>query len=604
MGEFLSAGVFTEEVQSGETAILGVSTSNFASVGWLPRGEENKAILCTSLTDYFRKFGTYWKYSDLPLNVTAFFKNDGARAYIVRVTPADALYAQVTVATNLWLIKAISKGAWGNLVRAQITGNQNNYNHATATYSKFDIDILEESVDGTGDFSVVETFEAVDLSDPDSADYFTTTLNDEENGSNEVRITKLTGGVPTAFNPTPVLNESVGTGNGSQQTFVKTLAQPEAAPFTVSVKVDGTVIAVDDGRGHLGLATGASGYSVSGTVDYDGDLSIYFAPAPAGSLAISVDYVKKGADSVAYDLVGGADGTAVTRAQVSDPVLEATLGGLYALNKVDEILNIGIPDFSGDIAVQGDVIAYCANRKDCFGILDTRRGIDAQDAKNYKQVTLASQSSYAAIYWPGIKVADPLKNGKPKTISPIGHIAGVYARTDTTRNVGKAPAGVVDGQLNFALGIEFDLVSKGERDTVYPVNVNPLIATPQTGKAVWGARTLATTGDFTLINVRRLFIFLEKSTFNATHDLVFEPLGDDLFATTKLRMDAFLNGLTQDGYFASRVPVEAFRVVCDSTNNTPATIAARQLICDILVAAQTPAEFVRFRFQRSINTLS
>lgn len=602
MGEFLSAGVFTEEVRSGETAILSVSTSNFATVGWLPRGEENKAVLTTSLTDYFRKFGTYWKNSDAPLAITAFFKNGGSRAYVVRVVPADAVAAQVEI-PNRWLIKAISRGAWGNLVRAVVRGNQNNYDFATATYSKFDVLIQEETVDGDGDFATVETFEAVELTDEDSASYLPTVLNDEENGSNEVRITAVSGGgVPSAFTPSTITAESVGSGNGVQTVFTHTTAQTPVAPFTLKIKVNGVVVGKDNGRGKLELVTGYT--SLSGTVNYEtGALSVTFTPAVASSQPITLDYLKAGAAQLEYDLTGGADGTEVLRAQVSDPTLEAGLKGLYALNTVDEMLSIGLPDFRGDATVAADLLAYCDGRQDCFAILDTKPGIDAQDAKNYKQVTLASLSSWGALYYPGVKVADPLKGGKPKVISPVGHVAGVFARTDSTRNVGKAPAGTIDGALNFCLGLE-RVLSKGERDLIYPAGINPLIDSTATGRAVWGTRTLEVAGDFNLVNVRRLFMFLRKSVFNSTQDLVFEPIGDGLFTVVGLRMASFLGRLTQEGYFASRVPSEAFLVTVDSSNNTPESIAARQLITDILCAPSTPAEFVRFRFQRSLNKLS
>lgn len=603
MAEFLSAGVFTEELRSGETAILGVSTSNFGTVGWFPRGEENKAILCTSLPDAQRKFGGYWKNSDAPLALTAFFKNDGARAYVVRVCPDDSVKASVVI-PNRWRFDAISRGTWGNLLRVTVRGNENNYDVATGVYSLFDVLVEEESLDGEGDFEVVETFEAVDLIDEDSADYLLGVLNDEQNGSDLLRAVKLvSGGVPDAFDPASFSAESVGSGDGTTTAFSHTLVNPVLAPFTLKIKVNGTLVGEDDGRGKL-RRVGTTYTSVSGTVNATtGALAIVFTPAVPSSQPIVVDYIKSGASEQDYELSGGLDGTAVTQAQVSSPALEGELKGLYALNLVDEILNIGLADFYGDPAVHGDLIAYCENRADCFAILDTPRGIDAQDAKNYKQITLASLSNYAAMYYPHVKVSDPAKAGKPKTISPVGHVAGVYARTDITRNVGKAPAGVIDGRLNFVLEMERKL-SKGERDILYPVNVNPLIDTAATGRAVWGARTLEISGDFNLVNIRRLFIFLRKSTFNSTQDLVFEPIGAELFSIVTTRMTSFLTRLTSEGYFASRVPAESFRVTCDTTNNTPETIAARQLICEVLVAGQTPAEFVRFLFKRSLNTLS
>jgi hypothetical protein len=143
MTEFLSAGVFIEEKKSAAQAVSGVSTSTFATVGWLPRGETDKALLVGSLAEYFRKFGSYWTNSDVPLAVTAFFQNAGARAYIVRVVPSDAVKSTVTVPTSLWKFDAISAGLWGDLVRVVVRGNQNYYNYDTASYSRFDVLIQE-----------------------------------------------------------------------------------------------------------------------------------------------------------------------------------------------------------------------------------------------------------------------------------------------------------------------------------------------------------------------------------------------------------------------------------------------------------------------------
>lgn len=601
--EFLSAGVFTEEVAAGETAILGVSTSNFATVAWLPRGYEDIAILCTSLPDYQRKFGGYWKNSDGPLAVTAFFKNGGSRAYVVGVRPDDAVKATASI-PGRWDIAAVSRGAWGNLVRMVVKGNQNSYDFATAIYSKFDIELQEESSDGLGDFTTVETFEMVDLADSDDMDYFPTVLNDEQNGSNEVRIAMgVSGGVPDEFTPSSFSAEAIGSGDGTQQAFTHTIANVPVAVFTAKVKVDGVVVAQDNGRGKMAAVTG-SAFSVSGSIDYTGGaLAIAFTPAPANSKAVTMDYIKAGVSQVEYDLTNGADGTVVDRGQISSPALEEDSRGLYAFDLVDEVLNIGVADFRGDPVVAQDLIDYSEGRQDTFTILDTKAKIDAQDAKNYKQVTLASLSSYAAIYWPGVKIADPILNSRIRPMSPVGHVAGRYAYTDQNRNVGKAPAGVNDGALSFCQGLEIP-TSQGDRDLVYPVGINPLIDTPATGRAIWGTRTLQVVGDFNLVNVRRLFIFLRKSTFLNTQDLVFEPIGEDLFQTTTLRMVPFLTRLAGEGYFASRVPKEAFQFTCDDTNNTPDTIAARMLISDVLIAPQTPAEFVLFRFRRALNALS
>ena len=605
MVEFLSPGVKVQEKKSAATAILGVSTSNFATVGWLKRGPINQATLVDSLPVFLDKFGDFWDNSNTPDAVTAFFKNGGARAYIVRVVPDDADAATYTVPSNLWKFDASSPGTWGNLVRVMLRGSQNYYNQGTATYSRYDVLVLEESADGEGDFEVVETFPEVDLINSTDENGILTVLNDENSGSSLIVVTELTGGVPTALESVAVSAESLGTGDGNPtQTIAGTLAAPAAAPYTFKIYVDGVAEAEDDGRGNIIASSGSTFTSITGTINYTtGAFSIEFNPGVGLTLAVTADYYTAGAEYVSYDLAGGLEGTAVTRDQVSNPTLQADAKGLYALDVIDEILNIGLADFPGDAVVHGDLISYCDNRKDCFAIIDTPIGADTAAALQYKRVTLASMSSYAAMYWPAVKVPDNLRGGRNKIISNVGHVAGIYARTDSTRNVGKAPAGTEDGQLQYVNALE-RVVSPGMMDAIYPSNINPLFAGPLIGKAVWGVRTLQLVGDFNLVNVRRLFIFLEKSIYNSTQDLVFETIGEELFSRTKLRIDAFLGGLAQENYFASVVPEEAFRVTCDSTNNTPQTIAARKLIVDILVAPGTPAEFVLLRFERSLNKLS
>ena len=182
------------------------------------------------------------------------------------------------------------------------------------------------------------------------------------------------------------------------------------------------------------------------------------------------------------------------------------------------------------------------------------------------------------------------------TIPPHAHIAGVYARTDKNKNVGKAPGGTVDGALQFLSGLESN-PDKGERDTVYPVRVNPLINTTQTGLAVWGVRTMSPTSDvLKYVNAVRLFQFVEKSVFNSTFGFVFESITPGLYTRIKTTIDGFLNNLFQSGYLAGSTPLQAYFVVCDHTNNPPEVVNQGQVIVDIGIAPNKPAEFIIFRF--------
>lgn len=318
---------------------------------------------------------------------------------------------------------------------------------------------------------------------------------------------------------------------------------------------------------------------------------------PASASVQTVSYTAPSAlSSASVTLAGGSDGSALSRSVVSAPALAANNNGLYSLNKVDSILNVCIPDFETDLLVSGDLIDYCETRKDRFGVISVPTGLDNNQAANYKQLTLAKNSSRTAIYYPHIRIIDPLS--ETEVLQPAGgHILGVFARTDAQANVSTAPAGTSRGIINFSTGLEFYMTPE-QAGVTNQVNVNNLVQFPTTGRVVWGARTLQIGGEFPYVQMRRLFMYLEKSVFNNTQQFVFENNGTALQARVRLAVQSFLLGLFNAGYFSGNTPAQAFFVICDSTNNSPAQIAQGILTCDIGVAPTRPAEFVVFRFQQ------
>jgi phage tail sheath protein FI len=179
----------------------------------------------------------------------------------------------------------------------------------------------------------------------------------------------------------------------------------------------------------------------------------------------------------------------------------------------------------------------------------------------------------------------------PRLIPPGGHVAGIYARSDTERGVHKAPAnetvrGVVD--------LEFQ-ITKGEHDILNPRGVNVIRAFPGRGIRVWGARTLSSNTLWKYINVRRLFIFLEGSIEEGTQWVVFEPNDPKLWARVRAGLTEFLTRVWKDGALFGNTAEEAFFVKCDETTMTQADIDNGRLICIIGVAPVKPAEFVIFR---------
>ena len=372
----------------------------------------------------------------------------------------------------------------------------------------------------------------------------------------------------------------------------------------------GTILIADDGEGNIvdtdnGTAvdisldpneTNAIDYT-TGVITATWKFSDNPARGPAAAANQDVDYYTQASvASATVALSGGADGSALTRSVVSAPALSADNKGLYALNKVEEILNICIPDFETDPIVSGDLIDYCETRKDRFCVVSVPTGLDNSQAVNYKKQTLAKNSSRAAIYYPHIRIIDPITENE--VLQPAGgHMLGIFAKTDEVANVSTAPAGTSRGALSFAVGLEFKMTPE-QAGITNQASVNNLVEFPYTGRVVWGARTLQVGGEFPYIQMRRLFIYLEKSIFNSTQQFVFENNGAALQARVRVTVEAFLLNLYNAGYFSGTTPAQAFFVVCDSTNNPPEKVAQGILTCDVGVAPTRPAEFIVFRFQQ------
>jgi len=516
---------------------------------------------------------------------------------------------------RMWGLTASNEGTWGNNVVVRLLGNPNYLIYGTTatpnvgTYTKFDL--LVSLLNSSGNYDTVESYEELSFSDITDPMYAPDVINDASD-----YITMADFGfldVPANFKGTIHTAEVAGAGTGAQTAFSYTISSINRPVLKGSLVVHytdgGTSFALTaNSSGQLNSASGHLDTTKTNTVNYTtGVVTINFllANAPDNATNLTIDYVTmpaayNGTNTTAdYVLTSGANGNLanVDRSLVSDAaLLKADKKGMYALERIDEMMMLLLPDFAGDVAVQGDMIDYADVRRDLFAILATPSGYSAQEAVDYVRITFPRKSKYAAMYWPWIKIADPLANNRPLLVPPVAHVAGIYARTDTTRNVSKAPGGTVDGALRYLIGLERN-PDKGERDTVSPARINTLINTPQTGMAVWGVRSMSSTNDaFKYIASTRLFQFVEKSVFNSTHSLVFENMNTNLYTRIKGQIESFLLGLFNNGYFAGTSPAQAYFVKCDASNNPPEVFNAGQVICDIGMAPNRPGEFIRFRF--------
>jgi phage tail sheath protein FI len=394
-------------------------------------------------------------------------------------------------------------------------------------------------------------------------------------------------------------------------TMVQT-AQGTGNPTIASIEIRYVratpLVLEDDGLGEVTRTSGDADVTLvpagPNTIDYTtGEVNIVVDVGGNGPLGlvggsqVSVNYTSvNAATSFSTPLAGGTDGAGLLRSNVSAPALAGSEEGLFALNRREELLNVCIPDFADNELVSQDLIDYCETRKDRFAIISVPEGYSYTEAIDYKRNTLLRNSNRAAIYYPHLKIVDPVTENEIN-FPAVAHMAGIYARTDSVRNVSKAPAGTTDGRIAFATGLEIELTPQ-QAGFVNQANVNNLVAWPYTGLVAWGARTLETNGDFPYIQMRRLFMFVEKSVFNSTQGFVFESNTAALRSAIKLQIEAFLLSLHRSGHFAGNSPAQSFFVICDSSNNTQTAIDQGQLVVDVGIAPTKPAEFVIFRFQQ------
>ena len=207
-------------------------------------------------------------------------------------------------------------------------------------------------------------------------------------------------------------------------------------------------------------------------------------------------------------------------------------------------------------------------------------------------VLALTTSNMAASYWPHLEVADPVGAGRSSSvhIPPSAAVAGLYARTDSRRGVWKAPAGT-EATIGGIVGLEHALLDT-HQDDLNPIGVNALRVIPGAGTVVWGSRTLRPSSEWRYVPVRRTAMFLRKSIYNGIQWAVFEPNDEDLWASLRATIGAFMNIQFRNGAFAGTSARDAYFVKVDAETTTEADQAAG--IVNILVgfAPLRPAEFV------------
>ena len=595
MAEYLSPGVYVEEYDSGATPMQGVSTSTAGFVGLAERGPViGQPQLVTSFADYTRMYGGYLSkagYGDaryLPYAVEQFFMNGGARAYIMRAVPGDAKAASLT--TGVLRVTAANPGAWAEKMRVTVVPS------SKAKTQVFDVDGADmtlKNADGFNAGDVVELFDGkttayatiksvldkvITLDAP-----CTLAVADTKVGTSKyIRTCEIT--------ITARLDDTV-------ETYENLSLKPEALNYAPvkTAKSDLIRVEVLPGKPAAAAAPAVKDENKDNKDKKDAPAA---APAPAKAAGITpYDLCAGVGEGMVLTLEGGSDGSVLN--VTPDAYIGADDGpgkrtGLQAFQENGVVSVLAIPGVTAP-EVQAALIGFCENRKSCFAILDVPMDLKkTNDVATFRDMY---DSTYAAMYHPWLQMFDA---GAKRTdyFPPSGAMAGIYARSDNSRGVHKAPANeVVRGCTGLSCNYNV-----GEQDILNPIGVNLIRALPGQGIRVWGARTISSNGLWKYVNVRRLFIFIEESIKANTNWVVFEPNSETLWSRVTRTIETFLATCWRDGALAGSSPEQAFFVECGPTTMTQDDIDNGRLICQIGIAPVKPAEFVIFRITQKTAT--
>lgn len=285
-----------------------------------------------------------------------------------------------------------------------------------------------------------------------------------------------------------------------------------------------------------------------------------------------------------------AGGTADAPANLQATDYTDAVQRLAPLRDVNQVL---VPDRT-DLQVQLAVIDHCVLLQDRFAVLDSRRGADPFGTAGVEgQIGAVKETKgYGALYYPWLLVP-AVKGPDPILVPPSGHVAGIFARTDTHRGVHKAPAGNEAG-VSGALGVERTLTDI-DQGVLNLAGVNVVrVFSPGARPVMWGARTTATGIDsnWQYVNIRRLFIFLEQSLEEGLRWVVFEPNNPGLWLKIKRTATEFLTRAWRSGALFGGTAEEAFYVRIDDALNPFSEQALGRLNIEIGVRPSYPAEFV------------
>jgi hypothetical protein len=636
MPEYLAPGVYVEEVSFRAKSIEGVSTSVAGFIGptrFGPVGDEPE--LLTSYADFSRIYGgidrlvfndtgtTEEQDNYMAHAVRAFFDNGGSKLYVTRVyepdTPSDPDSGKASLAI----------GSPVDLVlRARFPGEAGEMRITFAARTSTNL-LSEGSTPGTVQVSSVREHDVVFIKDVTGSGTPQEGLYDVVKDGDSVAFDNATPGLVqlSALDSTQhrvyLLNISVSVlkpGRFEEEVVWDNLSPhpesrnalldlftraPESRRYALTIPF--AVEPASTITSGAELAELLLGQLVLGAVSLD-----LYTDDELAVLSPPTERPRPSDLGVSYTLTQGSDGKLPTaesykgragRRDTSTGQVQPSTG-LEAFTDVEEISMVAAPGFSRKSSLLNttgnsrrwsqivqNLLIHCQQRmRYRVAVLDSPNDMVVSEVQDFRG---QFDSTHAALYYPWVKILDPLDpNGvKEIYVVPSGFVTGICARTDVQHGVFKAPANeVVLGAIGFET-----LLNKAQQDVLNPQGINCFRFFEGRGYRLWGARTISSDPEWKYFSVRRYFAYLEHSIDRGTQWAVFENNNEPLWANIRRTVEDFLLNEWRNGALMGASPEEAFFVRCDRSTMTQNDLDNGRLVCLIGVAPVKPAEFVIFR---------
>jgi phage tail sheath protein FI len=651
--EYLTPGVYHERVDAGP-GITAVRTDITGFVGIAPRGPLDTAVPIQSFRQFVSYFGDFSGSGYLAYAVRGFFENGGRRCWVVRVASAEgAATAGKEIAddagASVWRFNAFSAGSWGNSLSVKIIETHkaqtlsipedsrpeysavpaitgfSPYSHVRLTQGSTvafkvvsDVDAIEQRLMWMHPDPGVRTAydSPLEFFDPDisilieSVEY---TVQVMDTG----RLLKVCQGltlipqhprygplllceahIPQPGDPIQIMPAAPEPVVIREQRPEEDFGLEEIRPLDPAVL--GQWITLEGGCDGLALLS-ADDFIGEDFLPQDNDED--HRRKKRGLRALEeVDEVAILTVPDIHIHPQPIPATAPPPVCIPDPCLPAPPA---RPGKSRTASDEELPPVFGEediYRVQSAMILQCERRRDRIAVLDAPYSTIHQDAlgpaavQNWRR---RFESKYAALYYPWLRVVDPLRgSGEPtRDIPPSGHVAGRYAATDFTVGVHKAPA---NDPLKWVQALTAE-VDDSFHGILNPLGINAIRSLGSRGIRIFGARTVSSDTDWKFVNVRRLLIMIEKAIDHSTQWAVFEPNDFTTRSKITLALTGFLYALWHQGALSGKSAEAAFFVKCDEEINPPEDRASGRLLAVVGVAPSQPFEFIVLRVGRIDN---